>query len=554
MRWTDSRLTSSAPWLVAGALVATPLVLAFCCVYDCAVDVRYWDEWEGIPILQHSLQGKLTFADLFHQHNEHRIFLPRLVMLAIERLTHDNRRTLILVSFGVLALAAAVLLLEHFRMRGATARALLEFAPVAWLVLSLRQWENLLWGWQIQIFMCVLFLVTALAALRRASNKRWLATALFCGVASTFSFSNGLLVWPAGLLLIGTNSRVRSRRTLFVWCGTGMLSTWMYFFHYNGTGLGSGLVFALRNPITAAYYFLSSVGGPISLEPARAATVGALLLGMGSLLLIRRTVSAPSMAVPLIVFSLGTSAMMMVGRASFGPGQSLASRYATLTVLGLVGLYWLAIEERSVAAVTALVAVVAVAQPIIISRSLLEAKAQSLNLSELAANLRLYQQQPDDNLQRLYPSPTELRERTAFLEVNRLSVFRVASPPPALLPLPPVFALDEIDGAASAPPPAVSGPLVTVAGWAVDSSKLALAQGVEVAVDGRYLFEARYNFYRRPDVARALGCPACELCGFRATIATGTLAKGRHTLVVRVIDLGGATARDSAERYAFTLR
>jgi len=74
---------------------------------------------------------------------------------------------------------------------------------------------------------------------------------------------------------------------------------------------------------------------------------------------------------------------------------------------------------------------------------------------------------------------------------------------------------------------------IVVTGWAVDSETRQLAGAVEVVFDGRPL-QADYKISRQ-DVAIAQKIDAYALAGFRLVIPTAKLAKGDHTLSVRVV-------------------
>ena len=58
-----------------------PVFLSVNFVVRVAVDVPFWDQWELVPQISRMYAGTLRFADLYLQHNEHRILVPRLVML-----------------------------------------------------------------------------------------------------------------------------------------------------------------------------------------------------------------------------------------------------------------------------------------------------------------------------------------------------------------------------------------------------------------------------------------------------------------------------------------
>ncbi len=46
------------------------------------IDVPFLDQWEFVPLLGNFRSGALSFHDLWAQHNEHRIFFPRLIQEA----------------------------------------------------------------------------------------------------------------------------------------------------------------------------------------------------------------------------------------------------------------------------------------------------------------------------------------------------------------------------------------------------------------------------------------------------------------------------------------
>src|SRR5689334_14571778 len=75
------------------------------------VAVPFWDEWETPGAqLAHYCRGSLDWADLFGQHNEHRLFFPRLIWLPLAILAGWDVRyemilTFALVCFGAMGLS-----------------------------------------------------------------------------------------------------------------------------------------------------------------------------------------------------------------------------------------------------------------------------------------------------------------------------------------------------------------------------------------------------------------------------------------------------------------
>src|SRR5271166_2822335 len=82
-------------------------------------NVPSWDEWDIVPTMT-GVQP-ITLEWLWSQHNEHRIPVPRLVMLALFRIFGDDFR--VGMYFNVLSMAALALGLIYVarRIRGRTA-------------------------------------------------------------------------------------------------------------------------------------------------------------------------------------------------------------------------------------------------------------------------------------------------------------------------------------------------------------------------------------------------------------------------------------------------
>jgi hypothetical protein len=131
---------------------------------------------------------------------------------------------------------------------------------------------------------------------------------------------------------------------------------------------------------------------------------------------------------PLIGLWLANALMVTVGRAGFGRDAGLASRYATVSALGAIGLYQAmnAIRPdrlRRIALCTAgtalvLAAVIPTAQSVRVGRHVRASR------TEAALALQDLETAPDDLLRRLWDDPSKVRDRARWLRANRLSVFR----------------------------------------------------------------------------------------------------------------------------------
>jgi len=548
-------------WAICASLIALPVLIAAKFVHAFAVNVPFWDEWESVPYVLAAISKRLTFADLWRQHNEHRIFFPRLVMLGLYRFGRMDSRVLMYANCAILAFTIAILLAEHLRCRGNTTSAWLSFVPAAWILMSLRQWENLLWGWQIQIFMCSGCLVLALYSLSRATRPAWLCTAVAAGVVCCYSFSSGMLVWPVGLFhIVVTNQGAIRRRVAWIWTCAGVAALAVYFVGYHPPEHHPSPFTFIRHPFHAAAYFLASVGGPVATDLGGAITAGTLLCaGAVATAWWSPTRAAPlrsTMAASLIVFSASASAMMMVGRVGFGPSQALASRYTTITALGVVGLYLLIVQNmdadpRAPRMLAFLLGMLAIGQASVSVAAFEEAKASQQHRRQLARALKQYRSETDAMLAALYPDAAIVRARASILEQHRLSVFARGSATLGSLSGAPPFSVDYINGAPPQQlPPIRAGTPLRVSGWAVDDLARAPAEGVIVFIDDTPGTAARYGL-DRPDVAQVLGNPGYRNSGFAAEVPTSSLTAGRHSIGLRVFNAAGTGIYEPPARFTF---
>ena len=148
-------------------LTLAPLLWVVFAVMRYGVDVPFLDQWELVPFLDKSYQGQLTLGDLWVQHNEHRIFFPRMLMVGLAHLTGWNTRWELVVNLVLGCGIFGVLAWQIQRTRKELGQEQLKWAVPACslVVFSLCQYENSLWGWQLQMFMEMLALTGAIVVL-----------------------------------------------------------------------------------------------------------------------------------------------------------------------------------------------------------------------------------------------------------------------------------------------------------------------------------------------------------------------------------------------------
>jgi hypothetical protein len=191
-RWSVSL---KKPFLVA--LCALPALGAFYIMCTHWVPVPFWDEWDTPGAqLASWYRGTLTFAELLSQHNEHRLFFPRLAWLPMAILAGWDVRHEMVLSFCLASLGSAGLYkLLRFSGGSPEGRAFVFFL-MNLLLFSPRQYETFLVGAQGQTFVPAVALVFALLMnLSRASLPRKTIINAMLALVSTYSFGNGMLLW-----------------------------------------------------------------------------------------------------------------------------------------------------------------------------------------------------------------------------------------------------------------------------------------------------------------------------------------------------------------------
>jgi hypothetical protein len=426
-------------WLV---VALAPVFLALFFIYRYGVNVPHWDQWELVALLEKVYAGKLSLADLFSQHNEHRLIFPRLFMILLAAVSHYN--TLFEMYFGwLLLLLCAYLIFNSYRQKfGISEPTLLRFVPVIWLLFSWRQYENLLWGWQITFFMTALAIVLTHYLLESSKSfDKYFFWAIGSGIVASFSNSNGLLVWPIGLLQIWTShlkvqadSEPVSRLNASVWLLTAACIYILYFIDYTKPLNHPSLLHFATAPVSSLRYLLGALGSPLGVKRGTAMAGGLLLAVMGILAYVIEFKKSSKFIFSfwdaLILFALLSSLMLAVGRSGFGIGQALSSRYTTFTILGIVGLYIKSLEIFSARGKlnTALrvIFLCLIVQGLGVSFFHGVKKAKAIRASRQASVYLLSDLASQDDKQLakfLYPDPRRVRQLAPFLASHKLSVF-----------------------------------------------------------------------------------------------------------------------------------
>jgi hypothetical protein len=321
------------------------VVAALLFIHRFAVNMIYYDQWADVDLIRHAHNGTLSFGELWAQHNENRIFFPNLVVLLLAYTTHFNVVTEVFLSAVLLIVTTALLIVAHKRRSPAV--RLIWYAPVALVLLSFIAVEPLLFGFLICWTLVLVALAAALFLLDR-SNLTWLALsgAVVAAVVGSYSCFEGLLIWPAGLVVLYL--RRRSRSHLLVWIGSGVITGVLFFINFDFSAGGGSPSSVLKHPVVALEFFFSSIGNVVGTQfyTPTAENSGVLLLGIVIFVIavwalvqgFHRTDSGGSpIGVALICFGLLFVTFITLGRSQLGLAS--ASRFSTWELTIWVGAY-----------------------------------------------------------------------------------------------------------------------------------------------------------------------------------------------------------------------
>ncbi len=430
-------VNSRRKYLLAAILLALPPIFGLIYIKFFGVNVVFWDQWEVVPLIEKMYTGSLNLSDLFSQHNEHRLFFPKITMLILAYMTHYNSIAEMCFSWMLSFVTALLIFGMYLQYSGNSTHTLIKFIPIAWLLFSFRQFENILWGFQIGIYLCVLGFVASIYMLEKVKKiGSNFVMAVFFGVISSFSFVNGLFVWPIGLAYLFLAKKTRERFSL-VWTVTGVIIWGIYFYNWIKPPYHPSLFFMIKNPAISMMYFFVNIGSPLSFDKDSAFGNGILLF---TLILFIFVITAKRLAIienakwiSFILFSLFSSLSLTIGRSGFGIEQAMNSRYVAFTSLGIIGIYLILSDlynrfenekYKKYSIIYGIILSLVLVGIIVGYEGGIVAGEKALDSRDLAkSNLIDYKSKSDDDLKLLYPDPNVVRDRAKILEKYSLNVF-----------------------------------------------------------------------------------------------------------------------------------
>jgi hypothetical protein len=353
---------SPAPWISATRILvlAAPALTVLVLIFMYGVNVPYGDQWDGVPpLIEKMKNGTLGLSDFFAQHNEHRIFFPRLVMFGLALLTHWNIKVELFTSW-VLACICAYNLWRLSRVTGfggSNTAFWFLFAAIVLLFTPLQS-ENWLWGFQIGFFLPLAAFTSLLWVVASSRTSVAFLAAIVFSMIGNFSIASGFIFWLLALLLLlfphGRFNCQGRKGWLILFFLIFIGAQLLYLWNYKKPAHHPDPLIALRQPREAVEYILTYFGSAFAwgtaFSPVNVAMlVGAILVVLFGIcvtyvLFCRKDYILVERALPwiaLCLFSLSTNILTTLGRMGFGTTQALSSRYVTFSVMMPVGLLFL---------------------------------------------------------------------------------------------------------------------------------------------------------------------------------------------------------------------
>lgn len=243
-----------------------------------SVNMPFWDEWghitarASLPNLFISYsQGIIDLPLLFDQHNEHRIFVTRVLQVLTFALFGEwNAWANMLVSGIFIGLMAGIIfyIVKAFKL------AWFFIIPVILILISPMQWQNITWGFQIHFYALAFFVVLGVVYIALSKKITWIQIGIVSLLAflDTYTLASGLSAWIVfGISLcfkayFGQGSIVQIYYTywkkMLVYLSLFALTIYSYFANYTSAASGA----TAFNPESSIIWLITALSLPLGIN------------------------------------------------------------------------------------------------------------------------------------------------------------------------------------------------------------------------------------------------------------------------------------------------
>jgi len=410
--------------------IILPPIFTICFVYKFGLTIPYWDQWELVPLLEKMHNHTLGLADLWSQHNEHRVIFPQILMVLLAYFSNWN----IFLELCTSLILAILSLLFLFSILGNTSETKTPWLKIiiSLLVFSMVQYENWIWGWQLQIFMSVLGTIIAMWAANKWQGKSLgMAIAILAAILASYSFGSGLATWPAifVLLLIQKKWKLKHIIILITACIATVL---LYYYNYTKSPSNTPISFFMEHPLSYIRYILTYLGSPLGQTGFTSLAMALILLILTSYAIFniwrydKQKLYDLAPWLGLAIYALLAACMTGLGRAGSGWHQALSSRYTTISVLFTISAVILVYHSmiisfsikkniKNILFTFIVICIFLVSYIDSYRRGIKDMKTKSNNVNASAFCLTHPEIADEYSLKRLYPDPNTARSRIKTL-------------------------------------------------------------------------------------------------------------------------------------------
>jgi hypothetical protein len=222
---------------IAWALI--PACALFLWLFAFIKDFPYGDDWYLLRFFEKYANGQLTFSDLWLQHNEHRIFLPKLIIITTQGLFHYASYPVFILNI-LFAVSSFLVLSYHIEKTYAmgNGRKTLLYLSLGLIFFSINQYEGwfqaICLHWYMNAFFAILGFY--MASILRSDNYPRLFVVFLCGAAALLCYGNGLVYWVVVAGLLAVKYAIRKEVSLqyaLAWVPLSLAAILTYFVGYH---------------------------------------------------------------------------------------------------------------------------------------------------------------------------------------------------------------------------------------------------------------------------------------------------------------------------------
>ena len=118
--------------------------VAMCVLFSYGRNIGMAEDWHMVAPLSGNERSLASWT--WSQNNEHRVPLPRVILLTVLKITNGDFRAGMVLNVLTLAGMAAAMMLTVRALRGGRSSLVDTIFPI--LFLNIGNWENMFWAWQ----------------------------------------------------------------------------------------------------------------------------------------------------------------------------------------------------------------------------------------------------------------------------------------------------------------------------------------------------------------------------------------------------------------------